>query len=179
MLDVDGNGAFGALTDGRLISRYLAGSRGAALVGGSVIGADATRTTAAAIESYLQGFIPAVPLAPASAPASLFAASSEAPVPAAVSSAASTVSPVAKSAEVVAPTAGSITPNTSAPTAAAVTPNNGLTSAVVIDWSRVWRSAKGDEFVSASDALWPRPSVLDFSEHEDPNLGMELVVATR
>ena len=61
MLDVDRNGQFGALTDGRLISRYLSGATGAALVGGSVIGPGATRTTAAAITAYLDGFRPVSP----------------------------------------------------------------------------------------------------------------------
>jgi len=67
MLDADGNGQFGALTDGRLISRYLSGITGPALVGGSVLGAGATRTTADAIATYLSGFMPVVPVRSASA----------------------------------------------------------------------------------------------------------------
>jgi hypothetical protein len=58
MLDPDGNGAYGGMTDGRLIYRYLSGVRGAALVAGSVIGAGATRTTADSIAAYLDGFMP-------------------------------------------------------------------------------------------------------------------------
>src|SRR5207249_8649868 len=89
MLDADGNGTFAALTDGRLIFRYLSGIRGVALVGGSVIGVGATRTTAAAIESYLQGFMPAAPLMPASTAAASFTAASESPEAAAVPTSAS------------------------------------------------------------------------------------------
>ena len=63
LLDADGNGQITLLTDGRLISRYLAGATGAALIGGSAVGAGATRTTAAAIAAYLDGFRP-VSLAP-------------------------------------------------------------------------------------------------------------------
>lgn len=50
--DVDGNGEVDALTDGLLILRYLFGLRGEALIG-NVVANDATRTTAAAIEAYL------------------------------------------------------------------------------------------------------------------------------
>jgi beta-glucosidase len=50
--DVDGNGEVDALTDGLLILRYLFGLRGEALIG-NVVSNDATRTTAAAIEAYL------------------------------------------------------------------------------------------------------------------------------
>ena len=51
--DVDGNGNVDALTDGLLTIRYLFGLRGGALVAGA-IGTGATRTTSAAIETYLQ-----------------------------------------------------------------------------------------------------------------------------
>ena len=67
MLDADGNGQITLLTDGRLISRYLAGATGTALIGGSAVGAGATRTTAAAIAAYLDGFRPAAPVVPQSA----------------------------------------------------------------------------------------------------------------
>jgi hypothetical protein len=52
-LDVDGNGANDALTDGLLIIRYLFGLRGEALISGA-IAPDATRDTAADIESFLR-----------------------------------------------------------------------------------------------------------------------------
>ncbi|MBP8297470.1 MAG: hypothetical protein KAX84_15265, partial [Burkholderiales bacterium] len=52
VLDVDGNGVADALTDGLLINRYQFGLRGASLIAGA-IGANAQRTTAAQIESYL------------------------------------------------------------------------------------------------------------------------------
>ena len=57
LLDVDGNGQVEALTDGLLFIRYLFGLRGAALIAG-VIGTGATRTTAAAIEAYIQVLTP-------------------------------------------------------------------------------------------------------------------------
>jgi hypothetical protein len=56
-LDIDGNGAPDALTDGLLVLRYMFGLRGAALVT-SAVGAAATRATATAIESYLQTLMP-------------------------------------------------------------------------------------------------------------------------
>ena len=56
-LDIDGNGNVDALTDGLLIMRYLFGLRGAALIS-NVVGAGATRTTAAQIESYIQTLMP-------------------------------------------------------------------------------------------------------------------------
>ncbi|MBP8296760.1 MAG: DUF11 domain-containing protein, partial [Burkholderiales bacterium] len=56
-LDVDGNGAADALTDGLLIVRYLFNRRGTALTEGA-IGAGATRGTAPAIELYIQGLRP-------------------------------------------------------------------------------------------------------------------------
>ena len=55
--DVDGNGEVDALTDGLLVLRYLFGLRGESLIGG-VIADDATRTTAASIEAYLDLYDP-------------------------------------------------------------------------------------------------------------------------
>jgi len=51
--DIDRNGATSAFTDGILIIRYLLGSRGNALINSAVM-PDATRSTAAEIENYLQ-----------------------------------------------------------------------------------------------------------------------------
>lgn len=51
MLDADGDGAAGALTDGLLAIRYLFGFRGESLVGGAVGGA--ARTDVASIETHL------------------------------------------------------------------------------------------------------------------------------
>ena len=56
-LDVDGNGAVDALTDGLLIVRYLFGLRGAGLSDGAV-SSGAARPTAALIEDYLRTLIP-------------------------------------------------------------------------------------------------------------------------
>jgi hypothetical protein len=56
-LDVDGNGAYGATTDGLLAIRYLLGLRGAALISGAV-GGGATRSTSTAIQQYLLGLTP-------------------------------------------------------------------------------------------------------------------------
>jgi len=56
-LDVDGDGNADALTDGLMIIRYLFGVRGNALITGAVAPL-ATRTTAAAIETYLQTLLP-------------------------------------------------------------------------------------------------------------------------
>jgi hypothetical protein len=53
-LDVDGNGALGALTDGLLYLRYRFGLTGAALAGG-VIGAGCTRCDGPAVIAYLDG----------------------------------------------------------------------------------------------------------------------------
>jgi hypothetical protein len=53
VLDIDGNGLIETLADGILISRYLNGLRGAELIAGAV-GVGATRTTAAAIEGYIE-----------------------------------------------------------------------------------------------------------------------------
>jgi len=56
-LDVDGNGTADALTDGLLITRYMAGLRGSALIAGAV-DASATRKTSMAIEAHLQTLMP-------------------------------------------------------------------------------------------------------------------------
>jgi len=57
LLDVDGDGRADALTDGVLLCRYLFGLRGASLTAGAV-GPNATRATAAAIETYIGGLSP-------------------------------------------------------------------------------------------------------------------------
>lgn len=51
-IDVDGDGAFDALTDGVLVIRYLFGLRGNSLIQGA-IAASAVRATAADIERYM------------------------------------------------------------------------------------------------------------------------------
>ena len=51
-MDVDGNGRVDATTDGLLMTRYMLGLRGPALVSGA-LGTGATRTLPADIESYL------------------------------------------------------------------------------------------------------------------------------
>ena len=56
-LDIDGNGAVDALTDGLMIIRYLFGLRGDALIAGA-IGPTPFRSTAAAIEPYIQMLMP-------------------------------------------------------------------------------------------------------------------------
>lgn len=56
-LDIDGNGQVDALTDGLLISRYLLGITGPALIAGAV-GLSATRTTFMQIENYLAALLP-------------------------------------------------------------------------------------------------------------------------
>jgi List-Bact-rpt repeat protein len=56
-LDIDGNGAADALTDGLLIVRYLFGLRGTALIAGA-LDPLATRTTAGAIETYIESLVP-------------------------------------------------------------------------------------------------------------------------
>ena len=56
-LDIDGNGAADALTDGLLVIRYLFGLRGAALIQ-SAVGTGAQRSTAADIGTYLQSITP-------------------------------------------------------------------------------------------------------------------------
>jgi hypothetical protein len=53
-LDVDGNGAADALTDGLMVLRYLGEITGAALTD-RALGGGATRTTATDIETYLAG----------------------------------------------------------------------------------------------------------------------------
>ncbi len=57
MLDIDGNGQVDALTDGLLISRFLLGIRGPALIVGA-LGVGATRITFTPIENYLTGLLP-------------------------------------------------------------------------------------------------------------------------
>jgi hypothetical protein len=56
-LDIDGNGQVDVLTDGLLISRYLLGIRGPALVVGA-LGASPIRTSVLQIESYLAALLP-------------------------------------------------------------------------------------------------------------------------
>ena len=56
-LDIDGNGRVDALTDGLLLLRYLFGLRDGVLIANALDPA-ATRTTSAAIESYIQGLLP-------------------------------------------------------------------------------------------------------------------------
>ena len=56
VLDVDGNGMVDALTNGRLIIRYMFGLRGAALTAAAVA-ANAGRTPAQ-IETYIQSLMP-------------------------------------------------------------------------------------------------------------------------
>lgn len=56
LLDVDGNGAADALTDGLMIIRYLSGSRGPALTAGA-IGTGATRDRPQ-IETYIRSLMP-------------------------------------------------------------------------------------------------------------------------
>ena len=54
-LDIDGNGAVDALTDGLLLYRYLDGHRGQSLTRG-VIAPNAKRFSADQIEVYLESF---------------------------------------------------------------------------------------------------------------------------
>lgn len=56
-LDIDGNGSLDALTDGLLIVRYLFGLRGSQLISNTV-GPNATRSTAAQVETYIQSLMP-------------------------------------------------------------------------------------------------------------------------
>ena len=56
ILDVDGNGSFGALTDGLLILRFAFGFTGATLVGGAVA-PGCTRCDAPSITAYLQSLV--------------------------------------------------------------------------------------------------------------------------
>jgi hypothetical protein len=60
ILDVDGNGAQDALTDGVLILRALFGFQGDTLIDGAV-GAGATRTTADAISAFISLALPVTP----------------------------------------------------------------------------------------------------------------------
>ena len=57
LFDIDGNGRADALTDGLLLMRYLFGLRGPALMT-NVIDAGATRTTASAVEGYIESLLP-------------------------------------------------------------------------------------------------------------------------
>ncbi|MDI9569427.1 MAG: cohesin domain-containing protein [Pseudomonadota bacterium] len=57
LLDVDGNGAADALTDGLLVIRYLFGFTGDTLIS-KAVATDATRKTATEIEAYMLQFMP-------------------------------------------------------------------------------------------------------------------------
>lgn len=57
VLDIDGNGAADALTDGLMVIRYLFGLRGAALIQ-SAVGTGAKRTSATEIEAYIKSMVP-------------------------------------------------------------------------------------------------------------------------
>ena len=59
LLDIDGNGQVDALTDGLLILRYLFGLSGDSLIAGAVA-VDATRTSGADVEAYLDELAPAL-----------------------------------------------------------------------------------------------------------------------
>ena len=59
VLDIDGNGAVDALTDGLLVLRYLFGLTGNSLIAG-VVAEDATRKTAGEIEAHLETLMPAL-----------------------------------------------------------------------------------------------------------------------
>jgi glucose/arabinose dehydrogenase len=63
-LDADGNGFLDVFTDGRLFYRFLAGVPDVEFMRGAVVGAGATRTTAAAITSFLTPFHPERELTP-------------------------------------------------------------------------------------------------------------------
>jgi hypothetical protein len=56
MLDVDGDGTLGALTDGLLVVRYLFGLSGPTLVSGAV-GGGCSRCSADGIEAYLDSIV--------------------------------------------------------------------------------------------------------------------------
>jgi hypothetical protein len=58
LLDIDGNGAEDAFTDGVLIVRYLFGLRGEALIANAIDLPLATRKTAPEIETYIQSLLP-------------------------------------------------------------------------------------------------------------------------
>ena len=55
--DIDGNGSIDALTDGLIFLRYAFGLRGENLVSGA-ISSDATRSSAANIEAYIESHLP-------------------------------------------------------------------------------------------------------------------------
>jgi hypothetical protein len=57
-LDIDGNGVIDAATDGLLITRYMLGFRGAALLANALGQAPRARSTAAEIEPWLAGLMP-------------------------------------------------------------------------------------------------------------------------
>jgi hypothetical protein len=57
LADIDGNGAVDALTDGLMLLRYLFNLRGDPLIAGAVKN-DATRTSAADIEAYIESLKP-------------------------------------------------------------------------------------------------------------------------
>ncbi|MBK7474177.1 MAG: hypothetical protein IPI73_29465 [Betaproteobacteria bacterium] len=59
-LDIDGDNAADALTDGLLVLRKMFGLSGGPLIAGA-IGANAVRTTAQAVSAYMDGFLPALP----------------------------------------------------------------------------------------------------------------------
>lgn len=60
IFDIDGDGQVDATTDGILITRYLLGARGDALIAGA-LSTTARRTLAADVENYLLGVTPALP----------------------------------------------------------------------------------------------------------------------
>lgn len=60
LFDADGDGRVDAITDGILLMRYLLGIRGDALTA-SALAIGATRTTAGAVEAYVQGITPVLP----------------------------------------------------------------------------------------------------------------------
>jgi hypothetical protein len=57
VLDIDGNGQIGALTDGLLVLRFMFGFTGTTLTSGAVDTIGCTRCNAAAIEPYLLGLV--------------------------------------------------------------------------------------------------------------------------
>jgi hypothetical protein len=185
MLDADGNGQVTALTDGRLISRYLAGITTDALVGGSVLGAGATRTTAATIAAYLDGFRPAAPLAPQSAElllanATMAAAPGDAldppPQPALTpQSLESDLLAVRSGAPgdllTVAPLRRSIADRLAGAGRLAERPGRDL----LIDWSRAW-SGQRHAHEPEKRGAWLKPFRLDFAE-DDPNVGLEVAMS--
>jgi ELWxxDGT repeat protein len=181
MLDADGNGTVSALTDGRLISRYLSGATGTALTGGSVIGAGATRTTAPAIAAYLDGFRPAVPVIPQSAELVLASAPAE--------SAPTAADPQAGNPIVVDPAAGpSMLPGVTPPPTQLTTSSGDVSAprafATVLeydaaaDWSGSWLGAREgySPRAASSSRAWLKRFLLELGQ-DDPNDGMEVVMA--